>query len=79
MTAASHARARTHAPWVTGLRLSVDGVLGVARRDAAIFFSYRLRAVSQALLALLSVTLFYSVSRLVGTARFPQRLMPIPA
>jgi len=54
----------------TGIRLSLDGVLGVAQRDASIFFSYRLRAVSQALLALFSVTLFYYVSRLVGSGRF---------
>ena len=55
---------------MTALRRTVDGALGVARRDASIFFSYRLRAGSQALLALFSVTLFYYVSRLVGTARF---------
>ncbi|MEA2248304.1 MAG: type transport system permease protein [Solirubrobacteraceae bacterium] len=56
---------------MTALLPTVDGVLGVAQRDAAIFFSYRLRAVAQALLALCSVTLFYYVSRLVGNARFP--------
>ena len=55
---------------MTALWRTVDGVLGVARRDASIFFSYRLRAVSQALLALFSVTLFDYVSRLAGTARF---------
>jgi ABC-2 type transport system permease protein len=67
----SLARASNFGVSAAGIRSSVDGVLGVAQRDAAIFFSYRLRAASQALLALLSVTLFYYVSRLVGTARFP--------
>ncbi len=49
----------------------LDGVLAIVRRDAAIYFSYRFRALSQALIALFSLTLFYYVSRLVGVRRFP--------
>jgi ABC-type multidrug transport system permease subunit len=49
----------------------LDAFAAVARRDAEIYFSYRFRAVSQALVALLSLTLFYYVSRLVSVQRFP--------
>lgn len=49
----------------------LDGVLAIVRRDAGIYFSYRMRAAAQALIALLSLTLFYYVSRLVGTRTFP--------
>lgn len=48
----------------------LDGVQAVVRRDAEIYFSYRFRALSQVLVALFSVTLFYYVSRLVGGRRF---------
>ena len=48
------------------LREALDGISAVVRRDAAIYFSYRLRAVSQLALALFSLTLFYYLSRLVG-------------
>ena len=48
----------------------LDGVLAVLRRDAAIYFSYRARMVSQAIIALFSLTLFFYLSRLVGVTRF---------
>lgn len=49
----------------------LDGIAAVVRRDAIIYFSYRGRAVTQVLVALLSLTLFYYVSRLVNVAEFP--------
>jgi ABC-2 type transport system permease protein len=45
-------------------------ISAVVRRDAIIFFSSRLRVVSQVAVALLSVTLFYYISQLVGGRRF---------
>lgn len=47
------------------------GIGAIVRRDAAIYFTYRLRVASQVALALFTVTLFYYVSRLVSVARFP--------
>lgn len=53
-------------------RRLLEGVVAIVRRDAAIYFSYRFRALSQAMVALFSLTLFYYVSRLVGVRRFPE-------
>jgi ABC-type multidrug transport system permease subunit len=46
------------------------GVIGVARRDAAIFWSYKLRVITQSFSLLFSLTLFYYVSRLIGSSAF---------
>jgi len=50
-----------------------DAALGLLKRDARVFVSYRLRFLSQILGALFSVALFYYISRLVrvGTFRAP--------
>lgn len=48
-----------------------DAVAGVVRRDAILFWSYRGRAVSQALAVFFSLTVFYYVSRLVSVSEFP--------
>ncbi len=53
------------------LRLLAGGIAAVVRRDAAIYFSYRLRAVAQVALSLFTVTLFYYISRLVSVEQFP--------
>lgn len=47
------------------------GIAAVVRRDATIYFSYRLRLFAQLAISLFTVTLFYYVSRLVSVARFP--------
>lgn len=44
---------------------------GVVRRDAQLFWSYRLRAVSRVLGVFFSLTMFYYVSRLVNVSAFP--------
>jgi ABC-2 type transport system permease protein len=44
--------------------------MAVLRRDMHVFLSYRVRAVSQAMTALFSLTLFYYVSRLVHVKGF---------
>lgn len=56
---------------MSDFRLIAGGIAAVVRRDAAIYFSYRLRMISQISLALFTVTLFYYVSRLVNVSRFP--------
>jgi ABC-2 type transport system permease protein len=48
-----------------------DAVIGVVRRDAVLFWSYRTRAVSQTLAVFFSLTVFYYVSKLVNVAEFP--------
>jgi ABC-2 type transport system permease protein len=48
----------------------VSAALGIVRRDAAVFVSYRLRFVSQVASTLLSLVLFYYVSRLVDVDTF---------
>ena len=48
-----------------------EGALGVIKRDARIFLTYRFRFASQTLAALFSVTLFYYISRLVTVSSFP--------
>ena len=52
------------------LRHAGTGMLGVVARDAGLYFSHRRRALVQAFITLLSLTLFYYVSRLVGHGRF---------
>jgi ABC-type multidrug transport system permease subunit len=52
-------------------RLVLQGLTGVVRRDAALFWSYRIRAVSQTLALFFSLSLFYYVSRLVNVSEFP--------
>src|SRR3954451_8969346 len=44
---------------------------GIVQRDAAVFASYRLRVVTQLLGSLLSLTIFFYVSRLVRVSQFP--------
>ena len=51
-------------------RALVAAMLGVARRDAQLFWSYRLRAISQTFALLFSLTLFYYVSKLVRVEPF---------
>ena len=48
-----------------------DAIVGVVRRDALMFWSYRTRAVSQTLAVFFSLTVFYYVSKLVNVAEFP--------
>jgi ABC-2 type transport system permease protein len=48
-----------------------SAALGILRRDAAIFLSYRLRFASQILSTLFALLLFYYVSRLVQVDTFP--------
>jgi ABC-type polysaccharide/polyol phosphate export permease len=50
---------------------ALDGIAAVIQRDTAIYFSYRFRALSQVLVALMSVALFYYLSRLVNVTAFP--------
>lgn len=57
------------------MRLWVDAALGIVRRDAQLFVSYRMQVVSRILSAVFSLALFYYVSRLVGGSR----LFPDPA
>jgi ABC-2 type transport system permease protein len=47
-----------------------DAMIGVVRRDAMLFWSYRTRAVSQTLAVFFSLTVFYYVSKLVGVREF---------
>lgn len=56
---------------MTALRPLLIGIGAVVRRDASIYFSYRMRVISQVTLSLFTVTLFYYVSRLVNVTRFP--------
>lgn len=48
-----------------------DAVIGVVRRDALMFWSYRTRAISQTLAVFFSLTVFYYVSKLVSVEQFP--------
>jgi ABC-2 type transport system permease protein len=50
--------------------LYLSAFAAVLRRDAQIYASYRFRAIAQIAALLLSVTLFYYVSKLVGVRRF---------
>lgn len=52
------------------LRESTDAVAGIVRRDAAMFWSYKLRVITQSFSLLFGLTLFYYVSRLVGNRAF---------
>jgi ABC-2 type transport system permease protein len=56
---------------LTVTRRVMPAVAAVIHRDAIIYFSYRGRAVGQVFVTLLSVALFYYVSRLVNVAAFP--------
>lgn len=55
---------------MTRRRLLLDAMLGIVRRDARLYFSYRNRVIAQVLIVAANVTLFYYVSRLVGSERF---------
>ncbi len=55
---------------MSGLRPLAVAALGVLRRDAAIFFSYRLRFAAQLLSLCFSLVLFHFISRLVGSRAF---------
>jgi hypothetical protein len=46
-----------------------DGALGILKRDAIVFVSYRMRFFSQAVSLLFSVMLFYYISRLLMVPR----------
>ncbi len=56
---------------VSGVLAVADSAIGLVKRDARIFLSYRLRFVSQVFAALFSVILFYYISRLVTVSSFP--------
>jgi ABC-2 type transport system permease protein len=56
---------------LTAARELGDAALGVVRRDALLFWSYRTRAVSQTLAVFFSLTVFYYVSKLVSVQEFP--------
>jgi ABC-2 type transport system permease protein len=49
------------------MRLWLDAMFGIVRRDAILFFSYRTQLVSQILSPLFSITLFYYISHLLTT------------
>lgn len=51
--------------------LTLAAVAGIVRRDAELFWSYRLRAVTRTLGVFFNLTLFYYVSRLVSVKAFP--------
>ncbi len=48
-----------------------SAALGILRRDAAVFLSYRLRFVAQVASTLFTLLLFYYISRLVRVEMFP--------
>jgi ABC-2 type transport system permease protein len=48
----------------------LEGAIGMVKRDARLFLSYRFRFASQILSAFFSVTLFYYISRLVRVGSF---------
>ena len=48
----------------------LDAGVAILQRDARLYFSYRTRVVSQLLQTLVSLTLFYYVSRLVRVPAF---------
>lgn len=50
---------------MTVLRLYASAALGIIQRDAVLFFSYRLRAVTQVVGLCFTLSIFYFVSRLV--------------
>ena len=50
----------------------LDAMVGIVRRDAQLFASYRLRLLAQPFTVLLTLTLFYYVSRLVSVGRFSE-------
>lgn len=52
-------------------RLDLDAALGVVRRDWRIYRSFRLRLILQLVSILLSLTLFFYLSKLVAVRRFP--------
>jgi ABC-2 type transport system permease protein len=56
---------------MSNVRILGAAALAVMRRDLQLFFSYRLRFVSQLFGTLFAVTLFYYVSRLVDVHEFP--------
>ena len=47
----------------------ISAGLALVKRDALLFFSYRFRWISQLVQVVLSMTLFFYISRLVGTGR----------
>ena len=49
----------------------VSAALGILRRDAAVFASYRLRFATQTAATLFTLLLFYYISRLVRVEMFP--------
>ena len=52
------------------LRLHAAALVGVVQRDALVFASYRLQALGQLFSSVVSVALFYYVSRLISAERF---------
>jgi ABC-type polysaccharide/polyol phosphate export permease len=56
---------------VSRSRATLDAVVGVIQRDALIYLSYRLRYLGQMAAVFMSLALFFYVSKLVGSPRFP--------
>jgi ABC-2 type transport system permease protein len=56
---------------MSSVRILSAAAFAVMRRDLQLFFSYRLRFLSQLFATLFAVTLFYYVSRLVNVRQFP--------
>ena len=55
---------------MTATRTVLDAVLATVRRDAQLYFSYRLRFAGQMVAVFLSLTLFYYLSRLIRVEPF---------
>ena len=55
---------------MSAARLWFDAALGIVRRDAQIFFSYRTRFLTQNVGIIFSLSLFYYLSRLVRVGQF---------
>lgn len=58
---------------MSSARAHFDAAMGVLRRDFALFASYRMRFITTAFSTLVSLTLFYYVSRLVASERVGAR------
>ena len=56
---------------MNGWRELLDGMGAIVRRDAILYFSYRKRVFAQLAIVTGNLTLFYYVSRLVESPRFP--------
>ena len=52
------------------MRTWADAAIGVVRRDATIFFTYRAQVITQVLGMLFQLTIFYFISKLLRSPRF---------